>query len=467
MKGVLLWAKQNLIIVICCAVIVLVVPGAIVGAGMWNAAIRTKQEKQANDLQKQVDGVPVSHTIPAIFPNQQPVEQRAEPNAKRTEWFKEWRERVKAEADQVVSATEVFNRREHKPFIEGLFPAPASKADAQYKTVEFVEALVGRAGRAGVYQQLLDSINAKGPADSEKLVAELRDIFTRERERVVGDNANRQLTTEEQADIRKKLLARRIGAYQAHAQSASVYAELSALPLESTSTRGSSAAGSRGTAMIPRTVPAQPPSLEECFAWQADYWFINDILHGVKLANTDASGRLLTIDASPVKRILDLEIADAGYTATPSADAAAAGGVPVPAATGVIAPNYNASVTGRTPSQQNGLYDVRQARLRVVVSSSKLPAVFDGIAKANLLTVTGLQLDDVDVWNDLENGYYYGDEHVLIATIELEGLYLRTWTEQYMPTGVKAALGIAVPNDPNAGGAPAPAPPPRQPPRDR
>ena len=56
-----------------------------------------------------------------------------------------------------------------------------------------------------------------------------------------------------------------------------------------------------------------------------------------------------------------------------------------------------------------------------------------------------VQLSDVDAKGDLERGYYYGNEHVVRATITLETVWLRQWTAPVMPSSVKKALSIAEP----------------------
>ena len=53
-------------------------------------------------------------------------------------------------------------------------------------------------------------------------------------------------------------------------------------------------------------------------------------------------------------------------------------------------------------------YDVRKAKLLLIVSSAKLPEFFDAVARTNFMTVTGIAMEKVDSWGELANGYYYG-----------------------------------------------------------
>jgi hypothetical protein len=77
-----------------------------------------------------------------------------------------------------------------------------------------------------------------------------------------------------------------------------------------------------------------------------------------------------------------------------------------------------------------------------------------------------MDLYRVDPIEELKNGYFYGSDPVVRATIEIETVWLREWRKDLMPTDVRAALGLVegiATDDPNAGApAPAPAPAPRR-----
>ena len=90
--------------------------------------------------------------------------------------------------------------------------------------------------------------------------------------------------------------------------------------------------------------------------------------------------------------------------------------------------------------------------MTMVVASSKLPTLVDAISATNFMTVIGLDFSEVEPWADLERGFYYGPEHVVKATIDVETIWLRSWTEPQMPQVVKDALsGVAATAE--AGGA--------------
>jgi hypothetical protein len=131
--------------------------------------------------------------------------------------------------------------------------------------------------------------------------------------------------------------------------------------------------------------------------------------------------------------------------------------VPDPNAASSGAPSAPTSITGRQSGGGNGLYDIRNAKMSVIVSSAKLPQFFDAISRTNFMSVTGLYVEDVDEWAELENGYYYGSEHVVRAVVDIETVWLRSWMSPLMPPDIRNLLVGAQGMD-LAATVPAPAP---------
>lgn len=206
---------------------------------------------------------------------------------------------------------------------------------------------------------------------------------------------------------------------------------------------------------IPKSVPREPPPIVECFAWQTDYWLIGDILAIIRNANVDSGGQRTTVPDSVVKRIEKIAVissplaigragAEAGHAATEegsSAPAAPAGG----AGAAMVAPDFNKSISGRWSGVGNDVYDVLLTRVNLIVSSKRLPQLFDAICRTNFMTVTDCDLSEVDLWSELDQGYFYGDESVVRASIEIEVVWLRSWTRAFMPKEVRTHLNIPDP----------------------
>jgi hypothetical protein len=108
------------------------------------------------------------------------------------------------------------------------------------------------------------------------------------------------------------------------------------------------------------------------------------------------------------------------------------------------------SVTGRVSTDA---YDVVPARLTLIVDASRIPDIFQAFAETNLMTVLDIDISEIDVWEELRRGYFYGsDAPVVRAELEIETVWLRSWTTPIMPESVKQVLGIETAEDGEDGG---------------
>lgn len=433
MKPVLAWIKKNLLIVIFLAFIVIVLPLSWFFSSKWNHSIKESREQQVKADYDKLK-VKVQYALPSLDPSLPPVDLNSEPNAVLTSWFSKERDKIKKQGDGVVKMAESFNRKDHAPLIEGLLPNGRGP-EAQSKAWELAKVLVGSPTDPSSYQKLFDSIGAGGPVASTELTQTLQEARERELAAMVGQaSGGRQLTPEEEQKLTKSLTDRRIAEYQRRAKEVSVYASPAVL----------------GNA-IPTAVPKEPPSIRQAFLWQADYWLVGDLLGAIKNANTAPDGKPLGVADAVVKRIEKITFRDHPYTpgreegaATPAEGEAAA-----PAAAGApggeVKPDYNWSISGRWNGVGNQFYDVHTAELVLVVSAKRLPKMIDAFSRSNFMTVTDVALSEVDLWADLEQGYFYGEESVVRATIDVETVWLRSWTTPFMPDELKTALGVPKP----------------------
>lgn len=476
MKNVLAWIKSNLLIVVFCVITLVSLPTAFAFSGMWRERIRSEREKAANDEMSKVSKADVTYTIPAYDPGQKPLEYKGAPNAELTAWFKEKRDSLAEAATSLVRRAEDFNRgvgddaravgrSEHMAMVEGLFPDPKvvvtarvrkelgdeafdAKTDAERaalvdaradelhraKLNEMEEVLLGKFGRPYLYDNLLKSIHAGEPANPVLVYGAVKELFTRESDKITAGKRN--LTPEEQADLAKKLVERRLADYQAASAGISLYASLKVWPQTVT----------KGFSSIPRgKIDPDNITLESFFVNQWDYWVYDDVFAAIRLANGD-TGNPVGVANAVVKRIESFKLADPEGlfdTSDPMSgimDAAPA--EPPPAAVPGLVPLVPAvSVTGRAMGRWNTVYDIRRATLTVVVSSARINEFLDAIARTNFMTVTDMDIQSVDVWTDLKEGYYYGPEHVVRATVEIETVWLRSWMKNYMPPSVLSILG--------------------------
>jgi hypothetical protein len=101
--------------------------------------------------------------------------------------------------------------------------------------------------------------------------------------------------------------------------------------------------------------------------------------------------------------------------------------------------------TGPSGRISNAIYDVRHARVLMVVDYQQLSALFNAISSVNFMTVLDCQVQDVDEYQALREGYVYGQGDAVRVDMLIETIWLRDWTTKYMPSQVKQNLGIADP----------------------
>jgi hypothetical protein len=418
MKPVLDWIKANVAIVVLTAVIILVLPLGFVGSNLWNAKIRKSREAAATRAANDLRALQVSYVLPSALPNGSEVRVPLEaPNEEYTKFFRTQRQALEKQVGEVVGIAQSINRK--APLMEGVFPKPVSNTT----TWEFAERFVSRPDRPSVYQQLFKKINAGGPADPEMLARQLVEMRQQAMERAMSSAGRNQLSPEEEADLLKQMVATRLSHYRSHARTLSVYAGPECLPPS-----------------VPRALPGEPPSIEVCFAWQFDYWTIEDLLNGIAAANTEG-GKLVPVTGAVVKRVERITLDPIPFAPSDPSN-------PTP-----MGPT---SITGRRGGGPTGLYDLRGAHLTLIVASARVPELLNAFARTDFMGITSLSISEANVWNDLEEGFYYGTDHVVRVQLGVETVWLRSWTTELMPDSIKEmVVAAALPPEP-----PPPPPPP-------
>jgi hypothetical protein len=179
------------------------------------------------------------------------------------------------------------------------------------------------------------------------------------------------------------------------------------------------------------------PTLNEAFGWNFDYWVVSDLLAAIDRANTDAGGTRANVEHATVKRIERLSVEALPVTA--KADPNAMTSDEPDEVTLAEGTDPGVSITGRVTTSQ---FDVVKAQMTLVVDAQALPRLFEAFAETNLMTILDLDVTEVNVWDDLRLGYYYGDGAVVRVDVEIETVWLRDWTTPMMPESVKEALGV-------------------------
>lgn len=439
--NVLGWMKTNWIIVVTVAVILIVPPVSWYFSTQKAKTISAERQREAERLFGEVRNLRTTYVLPAATPGDEGVTFSYQPNSRAIQWFREQNERLSSGLQQVVQEAVEFNRRGRSPVIEGVLPTPPDdRTRRQTLLLEFAKAFVPDPARPGqsVYERMLADINAGGPASRADLAQELSNIQDLEMQRRQSASPDGQVAPEELDEIRTKLVNQRLGQYSSRAREISVYADLTIFPKTP-----------EQSPYYPHTPVSGPPTVKECFRWQYDAWLAQDLLAAIKTANT-ADGRLLSLEEAPVKRIRGLGAAAPAFAAAAVVPQTGRYGraietEPIDAGTdpttALIESNFDRDLTGRG-AEPNQLYDVRQASILLYVDSARLPRVLDAFGETNFMTVTDVRITNLDLDAELSQGFYYGDDYVVQVQVWLEALYLREWTERFMPAPVRAALGL-------------------------
>jgi hypothetical protein len=474
-KSFLAWLKSNIAIVGCLLVIVVVLPTSYFVSRAWGESIRREHEEKVGRELSRVTGARVDYVLPSYDPAAPALTFKAEPNARLTEWFKRERERLDSAAKDLLRRAVDFNRgvgpeasavyrSEHRPLVEGLFgdaglariamdvrandPArwEGMTPEERFRLVrdrrieleqssllyEMEDRLLGKRGYPDPYRKILDSIRAGGRADPVRVLQVVREIETREVERVTPGR-KRELTAKEKADLAKMLTERRLGEYQARAREISVYAGPEIFPRDN----------KEGVSIAYDPLDPRERNPAQMFLFQWDLWVLSDLLTSVRVANSTPDGRPTSVDQSPVKRIISVRLqppeglyeSDDPYAQAPQE--------PTSSVPGMLPQDFSKSFTGRRSGPWNKIYDLRYAKITAIVASARLGDFLAAIERTNFMTVTGLSVKSIDPFGELKDGYFHGMDHLVEATIDVESAWLREWTVPHMPDEIKGLLGVA------------------------
>jgi hypothetical protein len=97
--------------------------------------------------------------------------------------------------------------------------------------------------------------------------------------------------------------------------------------------------------------------------------------------------------------------------------------------------DFTASPTGR---ESNPIYDVRHAVLTVIIDSSRIPQLLNALSSVNFMTVIGMDVEDVDEYEALREGFYYGSDDTVSLDLTIETLWLRSWTAGHLTEQIAA-----------------------------
>jgi hypothetical protein len=423
MKPIIEWIKGNVVTVIFVAVMIGALVALPIVSGRLNKSVQESMEQRVKKL-RELDGL--EKTTFEIGE----INQNTLINRRLLDRYREVTAAEHDDAELVVALAEQHNRHGRGVLRDNVFPAiPPSERETLPK--RYWETLIG------AYEGLLAQVEGAEPPSPEAMADEIERRRVQFLSRMLAKEATDELTEEEATEVREALIKARFAKYGEVAEAANFYVTKDALAL-------------------PAWDQTAFPTPADLYDWQWRYWIVEDIL----LALDDANEGSESVLRAPVKRVLEItvwpeELGSSGGNsgggspgfggtapgfgaARPATPAAPPGGAPVnPAA---VAPlNYNVSFTGRS---SNPLYDVRRVTLRLVVATERLPEVLDAIARRNFITVLDLNLAPADHYAAASDGFLYGSQPVSEIRLDLETIWLRSWTGPFMPESVRQARGM-------------------------
>jgi len=468
MKSVLNWIKSNVITVIAILVAIASIVVLVWVQGQ-DAKLRDQAAANGKDLRDLRGYSRQNIEVPPLRANLTPDQVSGVTiNQSTIDAYQAIVENIDAEGDRIRQAVIDHNRANHTVLLEGLFPETTNATILLNARRAYVDAFPDmlRPHSADAQGPRLDAgmppdqlaIDAAMATLEENLAGVDMPINTLGGGRDLGRDAGASRVSEElQAELIEEKRKQLVGLLNNRARSIHLYAATD-VPI----TSGDSPFQVGEWALSQAT-----PSPQQLWEGQLELWIQQDLARAIATANRVGKPGTSVVEA-PVKRLIRMEVIP-GYVGQHTAGGMGIGaetrgsrrvggtrgqrgvgagdsnmyGLPE---TGVInnlnAPpsdNFSVSHTGRT---SNGIYDVRHARLTLIVDYQKLPLLYEAINRINLMTVLDTQITQVDEYEALQEGFVYGSGDAVEATILVETLWLRGWTEALMPPAVKEYVGV-------------------------
>jgi hypothetical protein len=441
MNTVLRWLKSNVYTVIAVAIMIAAPIGMWILSGNMNKAVQEEVDSRAKKMSEldRFEKTSVSFHYPV--PGNEPVSANIAVNRQFLDRYEEVVAVIRKDMERVREEVFRINHKDRQVLVPELFPEPP---------VRRVETLPQNMYRAlqGAYEQLIVDSGAGDPPSTEEMVENL--IAAQDRYLATAlKRTTSELTEEEQAGLAEQLTKTRMSYYADAAKGLNMYAALDDLNVPSAEEYPDRAEGD---------------GMSRMFDWQWRFWIKQDILSALAMANEPYNS---IVDA-PVKRVVSLFITDDPGSASSASSAPAAGGGSgfgtagsaksgrrrggskskssgSTAKRGSADPgrevplDYSYSFTGR---KTNPLFDVRRVEVELIVDSERMPEVFDALARYNFMTIVKANVETVSLFDAIKSGYFYGSRPVSLIRLDLETVWFREWTTEFMPPELKAALGV-------------------------
>ncbi len=478
MKSVLAWIKSNMVTVLS-VVVMLASIGVIVWAVSHGKAAADKASGEVTKMARELDGhMNVSVTFPPEDVDAPPEDISGVTITPATlKHLGEVYGNMNNEYDKIYGPFVRINREGHYLLVPGVLPT-TDASNLLYETrTAYRDAFVRMFEPYDESRPGAPRLNAGGPLSPDELQFELQRVEEGYRPSTYSPGAGGGgLSEADRKAIEGQKSARAEEMLVDRARSIHLYADTEILstgfPFQV------------GNWSLARGLP----TFKQIWDGHMELWIQQDIVRAIALANeVDQAGR--SVIDGPVKRLISIDVIP-GYvgletlggmsvrgsikTSSGGGGGAAGygggqpygggGGQPAggyggggaigggaegaPAASAgspdeALSVDYNAGPSGRT---SNVIYDVKHARMVAIVDYQQLPKLFDAINEVNFMTVLDCQIQDVDEYDALLEGYVYGSGDAVQVDMLIETIWLREWTKQWMPDEIKTKLGISDPS---------------------
>ncbi|MCC6680729.1 MAG: hypothetical protein IT445_07490 [Phycisphaeraceae bacterium] len=356
--------------------------------------------------------------------------------------------------DGVYQRAVEYNKRYHDPLLPGLFPKwDENNFEIPFQArYEYVKSFFDMFEPSDPQQPEAPRLDAGSPPSPQDIQINLSIV---ERD-FVSNVTNTQLTESDQKDLEQEMRDKLIDMLHQKAAQIHIYANKELVP-------GQTYGGQlQQYDQFPFQVESwafldTAPLPHQLWEGQLELWMQQDIIRAIAKVNqvNDPKANVIT---APVKRLMGIQIVP-GYIGLHTLGAASNGqfasaqrtdgsfGPPIAAQrtndpTQATSNNFFVGPTGRV---SNALYDVRQVVLTVAVDYARLNQLIAAINSVNFMTVLNVQIENIDEYEGLQQGYFYGPDDVVTATMVIETIWLRDWTQPLMPDRVRSYVGIDEP----------------------
>ena len=442
-QKIITWMKGNIVLVVLFIACVGTGVGLPMFAASWSEEVQQSLDNRINGF-SDIDALFKSRvTLPGGGEGKQVVI-----NQELVDQYRKVVGILRDDAQRVVEQAKQHNQKEYSTMYPELFADEVLRSQLETLPQKFYAQLQSE------YRSLLTTLDAGNPPAVEDLVEKLEGTRVRFMENKLSKPPNADLTKQQYAQLELYLTDRRMSILRTRAEELGLYLD-------------------EETLGVPEFDEQNRPNVGTLFTWQWRYWAVADALLAIATVNGGQSELTSPVKRLTVVQVLGLPVIDDDMKARrPETVVPDTPNKPINPSKGGGAmgmggdhsnrpterkpdkkpdrdrernKNFNkdagpvASHTNRTDSS---LFDTLQVRLRMVVSTSRIPAILDTFAQNNFATVVDIDLQPINKFTSLAQGYDYGAEPVAELTIVLETVWLRAWTVELMPKSVKEALGI-------------------------